>query len=116
MNAFFDAHRKQTREQEVMELENVGDRYLYEAGNPEIRVLAQIMGVEVQDSLEALPVQYRSVILLAWLQGFSYKEIAHILGVPVGTARSRLSRGRHMLQRWLWAFARNRHYVKRDQA
>jgi len=126
MNAFFDAHRKQTREPEVVELDNVGDFYLYEkiregaargeAGNPEIQVLDQIMDAEVRESLEALPVQYRSAVLLTDVQGFSYKESAEILGVPVGTVMSRLSRGRHMLQRRLWDYARDRHYVKGDQA
>jgi RNA polymerase sigma-70 factor, ECF subfamily len=125
MNAFFDAHRKQTREPEVVEVDNVGDFYLYEkvregaalgeAGNPEIQVLDQIMDAEVRESLEALPLQYRSAVLLADVQGFSYKEIADILGIPVGTVMSRLSRGRHMLQRRLWEFARDRRYIKRDK-
>ncbi len=125
MNAFFDAHRKQTREPEVVEQEEVGDFYLYEkvhesaamaeAGNPEIQVLDQIMDAEVRDSLEALPLQFRSAVLLADVQGFSYREIADILGIPVGTVMSRLSRGRHLLQRRLWEFARDRHYIKRDE-
>ena len=125
MNAFFDAHRKQTREPEVVEQEEVGDFYLYEkvhestamaeAGNPEIQVLDQIMDAEVRESLEALPLQFRSTVLLADVQGFAYKEIADILGIPVGTVMSRLSRGRHMLQRRLWEFAQDRHYVKRDK-
>ncbi len=116
MNAFFDAHRKETREPDVVEQEDVGEFYLYEkvheragmaeAGNPEIQVLDQIMDVEVRESLEALPVQFRSAVLLAYVQGFSYKEIADILGVPVGTVMSRLSRGRHLLQRRLWEFPR----------
>ncbi len=125
MNAFFDAHRKQTHEPEIVEQEDVGDFYLYEkvhestvmaeAGNPEIQVLDQIMDAEVRESLEALPLQFRSAVLLADVQGFSYKEIADILGIPVGTVMSRLSRGRHMLQRRLWEFAQDRHYIKRDK-
>ena len=123
MNAFFDAHRKQMREPEVVDQENVGDFYLYDkvregaalgdAGNPET-VLEHIMDAEVRESLEALPVQFRSVVLLADVEGFSYKEIADILGVPVGTVMSRLSRGRHQLQRRLWEFAKDRHLVRGD--
>jgi RNA polymerase sigma-70 factor (ECF subfamily) len=123
MNAFFDAHRKQTREPELVEQEDIDEFYLYdkvveggplsEAGNPEIE-LEQIMDSEVRDSLEALPVQFRSTVLLADVEGFSYKEIADILGVPVGTVMSRLSRGRHMLQRRLWEFAKDRHLVRGD--
>jgi RNA polymerase sigma-70 factor, ECF subfamily len=124
MNAFFDVHRKETREPDVVEQEDVGEFYLYEkvhesagmaeAGNPEFQVLDRIMDVEVRESLEALPVQFRSAVLLADVEGFSYKEIADILGIPVGTVMSRLSRGRHMLQRRLWEFARDRHLVKGD--
>jgi RNA polymerase sigma-70 factor (ECF subfamily) len=124
MNAFFDAHRKETREPDLVEQDDVGEFYLYEkvhesagmaeAGNPEVQVLDQIMDAEVRESLEALPVQLRSAVLLADVQGFSYKEIADILGIPVGTVMSRLSRGRHLLQRRLWEFARDRHLIRGD--
>jgi len=124
MNAFFDAHRKETREPDVVEQEDVGEFYLYEkvhesvgmaeAGNPEVRVLDRIMDAEVRESLEGLPVQFRSAVLLADVQGFSYKEIADILGIPVGTVMSRLSRGRHLLQRRLWEFARDQHLIMGD--
>ncbi len=122
MNAHFDAYRKHTREPEVVDAEDVGEFYLYEraresvglaeAGDPEVQVLDRIMDAQVRDSLEALPLQFRSAVILADLQGFSYKEIAEILGVPVGTVMSRLSRGRHLLQRRLWEYAKDRHYVK----
>jgi len=125
MNAHFDNYRKQAREPEAVDPEEVGDFYLYdkaresaalaESGNPEIQVLDQIMDAEVRESLESLPLQFRSAVILADVQGFSYKEIADILGVPVGTVMSRLSRGRHLLQRKLWEFARDRHLVKGDQ-
>jgi len=124
MNAFFDNYRKHTREPEVVDQENVGDFYLYEkaregaalsaSGNPEAEVLDQVMDAEVRESLEALPPQFRAAILLADIEGFSYKEIAEILGVPVGTVMSRLSRGRHLLQRELWEFAKDRHFVRGD--
>lgn len=124
MNAFFDAHRKQTREPEVVDQEDVGDFYLYdkvqegaslsEAGNPEVEVLDRIMDTEVRDSLEAIPAQFRAAVILSDVEGFTYNEIAEILGVPVGTVMSRLSRGRHMLQRRLWEFAKDRHLVRGD--
>ena len=69
---------------------------------------------EVRESLEALPAQFRAAILLADIEGFSYKEIAEILSVPVGTVMSRLSRGRHLLQRQLWEYAKDRHFVRGD--
>lgn len=123
VNAHYDRHRKDTREPEVIP-EDVSDFYLYtnararadlsEAGNPEVQVLDRIMDAEVRDSLEALPLSFRTVLLLVDVEGFSYKEAAEILGIPVGTVMSRLSRARHGLQRKLWEFAKDRHLVRGD--
>lgn len=124
MNAFFDNYRKQAREPEVTDQLDVGDFYLYDkvregaalgdAGNPEVEVLDRIMDADVRESLESLPVQYRAAVMLSDVQGFTYKEIAEMLGVPVGTVMSRLFRGRHLLQRQLWESARKRHLLKGD--
>ena len=63
---------------------------------------------EVKDAVEALPTRYREVVLLADVQGFSYKEIAEILEIPDGTVMSRLHRGRAKLQQDLLEFASTR--------
>ncbi len=55
----------------------------------------------VQEALWELPVEFREIIILRELEGFSYKEIAELVGVPVGTVMSRLARGRQRLQHWL---------------
>jgi RNA polymerase sigma-70 factor (ECF subfamily) len=125
LNAHIETHRKRAREPQVVDQEDADEFYLYdkaresaamaEAGNPETQVLEQLMDAEVRESLEALPSQFRVAVLLADVQGFSYKEIAEILGIPVGTVMSRLFRGRHMLQRRLWEYARARHYVTGDR-
>ena len=60
---------------------------------------------EVKDALEALPEQFRMAVLLADVEGFSYKEIAEILDIPIGTVMSRLHRGRKALQKELYEFA-----------
>lgn len=124
INAHFDNYRKDSRAPEAVQ-EEISDSYLYtkaresqdlsEAGNPEVQVLDRIMDAEVRDSLEAMPVQFRAVVLLVDVQGFSYKEAAEILGIPEGTVMSRLFRGRHFLQGMLWEFARDRHYVRGDR-
>lgn len=122
MNAFFDAYRKTKREPELVDQEDVGEFYLYDkaqegaalsqAGNPEVEVLDHLLDAEVREGLESLPAQFRAAVILADVEEFTYQEIAQILGIPIGTVMSRLSRGRHLLQRRLWDYARQRHLVR----
>ena len=65
----------------------------------------------VKDALENLPYQFRLVVLLCDVEGFSYNEIASIIDAPLGTVMSRLYRGRKLLQRYLWNYAKKRGYV-----
>ncbi|GAC1411144.1 MAG: RNA polymerase sigma factor SigR [Actinomycetota bacterium] len=74
-------------------------------GTPEAILLDQIPDEEVKHALEELPDQFRVAVLLADVEGFSYKEIADITDVSIGTVMSRLHRGRKQLQRSLWEFA-----------
>jgi RNA polymerase sigma-70 factor (ECF subfamily) len=65
----------------------------------------------VERALEKLPDAFREAVILCDLQGLSYAEAAQQLGVPIGTVRSRLSRGREILRRLLWDYARKRRWV-----
>ncbi|HEX5097340.1 MAG TPA: sigma-70 family RNA polymerase sigma factor, partial [Acidimicrobiia bacterium] len=58
-----------------------------------------------KEALESLPEQFRMAVILADIEGFSYKEIAEILDVPIGTVMSRIHRGRKQLQKRLWDYA-----------
>jgi RNA polymerase sigma-70 factor (ECF subfamily) len=60
---------------------------------------------EVKQAVEDLPEQFRLAVLLADIEGFSYKEIAEILDIPIGTVMSRLHRGRKALEKLLYDFA-----------
>lgn len=73
--------------------------------NPEREFLNKLMREDLERAVDALPESFRIVVVLADLQGFSYHEIAEALGIPIGTVRSRLARGRALLQKALWAHA-----------
>ncbi len=78
---------------------------------PEAEVLDSIPDETVKKALEDLPEQFRMAVLLADVEGFSYKEIAEIMDVPIGTVMSRLHRGRKQLQKRLWDLAEERGLV-----
>jgi RNA polymerase sigma-70 factor (ECF subfamily) len=67
---------------------------------------------EVNEAVEKLPYEFKITVILADIEGFHYQEIADILNCPIGTVRSRLSRGRKLLQKYLWDYARRRDYTK----
>jgi len=124
MNAYIDGYRKSEREPEVVDQEDVDEFYLYSkvhesedfrrAGNPEEALLSRLMDADVKGALDSLPEAFRNVVVLADIEGFSYKEIAEILSIPIGTVMSRLHRGRRQLQVKLWDYARRAHYVRSD--
>jgi RNA polymerase sigma-70 factor (ECF subfamily) len=66
---------------------------------------SNMLGDEVTEALQSLPGDFRTVVILADIEGLSYEEIADFLNCPVGTVRSRLHRGRKMLQDKLHDYA-----------
>ncbi|HEU5328512.1 MAG: sigma-70 family RNA polymerase sigma factor [Thermomicrobiales bacterium] len=118
-NAFISQYRRRKR-RPSSSLEDVTEYYLYdhlaEGGasprpeNPERDVLALLGDETVLQALEELPVEFRQVELLADVEGFSYREIADILGIPIGTVMSRLYRARRRLQKALWQEAQEAGY------
>jgi len=117
-NTFINAYRARRRRPEQTELDEAEDLYLYRrlggleavaAGrSAEEEVMDLFTDAEVKEALESLPEQFRMAVLLADVEGFSYKEIADIMEVPIGTVMSRLHRGRKQLQKRLWEFGRDR--------
>tara|TARA_B100000131_G_C18053773_1_gene587518 strand:- start:623 stop:1246 length:624 start_codon:yes stop_codon:yes gene_type:complete len=117
-NSFINNYRKKQRSFEEEDLDEVEDMYLYRrlgslqssslGMSAEDLLFERLTETEIKDAVEGLPTQYREVVLLADVQGFSYKEIAEILDIPDGTVMSRLHRARAKLQKELIEFASKR--------
>lgn len=75
-------------------------------GNPEQEFLNKVLREDLQKAVDTLPEVFRLPVVLSDLEGLSYQEIAAALGVPIGTVRSRLARGRAQLQKALWQYRR----------
>lgn len=112
-NTFINKYRRKVKEREVAEApaeDIVLDRFVSSEQvralqDPEGDFFGQLLSDEVVEALEQVPVDFRMVVILADIQGFSYKEIAEIVGCPVGTVMSRLFRGRRILQKHLFEYA-----------
>src|ERR687886_2325807 len=124
-NTFINAYRSRKRRPDETEMEDVEDLYLYRrlaglqgAGtgrSAEEEVLDHFTEGEIKEAVESLPEQFRIAVLLADIEGFSYREIADILDVPIGTVMSRLHRGRRALQKALYDFAASRGLAGSDR-
>ncbi|MGP0029318.1 MAG: sigma-70 family RNA polymerase sigma factor [Acidimicrobiales bacterium] len=120
-NTFINSYRAAKRRPEVTDVEDVEDLYLYRrlpgAGSgdsgrsAEDEALDRFTDDDVKSALEALPEAFRMAVLLADVEGFSYKEIAEITDVPIGTVMSRIHRGRRALQKALHEVATARGLV-----
>lgn len=81
------------------------------AGNPEREVIAKLMDEDIQRAIASLPEEFRVVIVLCDVEGYSYEEIANMIEIPLGTVRSRLSRGRSLLQKQLYHYAQEQGWL-----
>jgi RNA polymerase sigma-70 factor, ECF subfamily len=108
-NLYWDRFQKTSRES--VSIDDIGEFALYDqmrddlGEGPEQEVLDRIARGEVVEAIEKLNPLHREVVLLVDVEGFSYKDAATILGVPIGTVMSRLHRARQQLQKDLFAYA-----------
>jgi RNA polymerase sigma-70 factor, ECF subfamily len=118
-NSFINTYRKKQREPQTVEgPDDIDEWYLFDRlgaksveGSAESQVLDQMPDEDVKRALESIPENFRMAVLLADVEGFSYKEIAEITDVPIGTVMSRLHRGRKALEKALWDTAKERGLV-----
>jgi RNA polymerase sigma-70 factor (ECF subfamily) len=120
-NAFYSRHRKTKHERDNVSTEDLPALYLYartaEIGlhsqerDPASALMDKFDTEHVTEALDALPEEYRVVSSLYFIDDLSYQQIAEAIGCPVGTVRSRLHRGRRMLQKALWRIAEERGIV-----
>jgi RNA polymerase sigma-70 factor (ECF subfamily) len=122
-NTYINKYRKQQRRPSEVELGELQDLYLYKrlgeasgaAQSAEADMLDEFVDSDVIEALESLPETFRLPVLLADVDGFSYKEIAEMLDIPIGTVMSRLHRGRKALQKKLWDVA-EQHGIPGDRS
>jgi RNA polymerase sigma-70 factor (ECF subfamily) len=118
-NSFINTYRKKQREPQIVEgPDDIDEWYLYDRlggrnveASAEAEVLDRIPDADVKAALESIPENFRLPVLLADVEGFSYKEIAEIMDTPIGTVMSRLHRGRKALEKALWDTAKERGLV-----
>ena len=118
-NNFISTYRKKQRQPQIVEgPDDIDEWYLFDKlgarsveDSAESEVLDRIPDEAVKAALESLPENFRLPVLLADVEGFSYKEIADIMQTPIGTVMSRLHRGRKALEKALWDTAKERGMV-----
>jgi RNA polymerase sigma-70 factor (ECF subfamily) len=120
-NTFINRYHKEKRANEVQVLspDDSGTMEILSAEadtatrDPEGALASRMFSEDVQRALEALPADFRLAVLLCDLEEFSYREIADMLEVPIGTVMSRLYRGRRLLQRALHDYAVEQGIIKK---
>ncbi len=110
-NSFINGFRKKSKEPLKVDYQEVEAYYNYDethkpvASDLRIESLRDMIGDEVSVALNSLAVDFRTVIILCDLEGFTYEEMAKILDIPIGTVRSRLHRARNLLKQKLQIYA-----------
>ena len=115
-NTYINSYRKRQRQPQISDGENIEDWQLARAEShtssglksAETVALDHLPDSDVKDALQQLAPDFRLAVFLADVEGFSYKEIAEIMGTPIGTVMSRLNRGRNQLRKLLADYARER--------
>ena len=111
-NVFINEYRSKSRSPMSVNVDDIDDNYLYgqlaansDGDNPEKELFAKMLDDDVKKAIDELPDDFRIVVVLSFIEGFSYQEIAEIADLQLGTVKSRLHRGRKLLQKELLDYA-----------
>ena len=120
-NMFINEYRSKSRTPVALSVDDVDDGFLYgqlaSAGaqrTPEEELFGRILDDDIKNAIAELPEDYRLVVTLSFVEGFSYQEIADIVDLQLGTVKSRLHRGRRLLQKRLYDYAVKNGYVRKQ--
>jgi len=119
VNTFITGYRKAVKQPKKISYDDMEEFFLYKRLDESVDLqetskeefLDNFFDDDIKAALENLPYQFRLVVLLCDVEGFSYNEIADVIDAPLGTVMSRLYRGRKLLQRQLWTYAKERGYI-----
>ena len=125
-NSFINDFRKKSKQPAKVDYSEIEGYYNPEdvesegdvsGGSSDMRQqsVRDLIGDEVASALNSLPVDFRTVIILCDLEGFTYEEMAKVLDIPIGTVRSRLHRARHFLKEKLEKYAKSMGYNNSDE-
>jgi RNA polymerase sigma-70 factor (ECF subfamily) len=113
-NSYINNYRKKSKQPNQVDYDEVASFYetirdeRTDTSDMEDRMYRELIDDDITGALEKLPEDFRTVVLLCDVEGFTYEEIANMLDVPIGTIRSRLHRGRNLLRSQLTEYAEKR--------
>jgi RNA polymerase sigma-70 factor, ECF subfamily len=116
-NSYINNYRKKSKKPQEVDYDEVSTFYetvraeRTDTSDLEDKMYRELMDDDITNALEELPEDFRTVVLLCDVEGFTYEEIANMLDVPIGTIRSRLHRGRNLLKVQLMEYAQNRGFA-----
>ena len=118
-NIFINNYRSKSKAPQSLTFDDIDDGFLFgqlaknkSMTDPEKEFFSKIFDDDVRKAINDLPEDFRLVVVLSFLEGFAYQEIADITGLQIGTVKSRLHRGRKLLQKALFDYAQRNGFIK----